>query len=360
MAIKYKWIAEKITTELPLYEKKGGKLPSEDALAKKYHVSRQTIRDALSRLVEEGYLEKRKGSGTYLTGLMPEEKKNRIALLLPSLQEYIYPRLVADLTTRFDSVGFSLTCYETQNDPGIERELLQKLLEDAPRAILLEGCRTALPCPNLDLLEALEKKNIHLVFLHNYYIEMKHPLSVKDDNRQGSRMLVEHLFAKGHKTIAGLFMGDDLQGLERYQGFLERYKEAGLPLPTGHVGWYHTNDLMMLRENKDFGLLQYFLEEILSQCSAVICYNDELAYHLIPFLIKHGYRVPEDIAVASFDNTFFEFRNLPSLTSLYHKPHEISQTAFQITMQKIKGFPAVSREIPWELFVQESTSSTLY
>ena len=45
----------------------GSKLPNEDALASRFTVSRATIREAVRGLVEEGYLSRRQGSGTFVT-----------------------------------------------------------------------------------------------------------------------------------------------------------------------------------------------------------------------------------------------------------------------------------------------------
>ncbi len=45
----------------------GSKLPNEDALALRFTVSRATIREAVRGLVEEGYLSRRQGSGTFVT-----------------------------------------------------------------------------------------------------------------------------------------------------------------------------------------------------------------------------------------------------------------------------------------------------
>ena len=45
----------------------GSKLPNEDLLAERFAVSRATIREAARGLVEEGYLVRRQGSGTYVT-----------------------------------------------------------------------------------------------------------------------------------------------------------------------------------------------------------------------------------------------------------------------------------------------------
>jgi DNA-binding GntR family transcriptional regulator len=45
----------------------GDKLPSEPELARAYNVSRITLREAVRGLVEEGYLSRRHGAGTYVT-----------------------------------------------------------------------------------------------------------------------------------------------------------------------------------------------------------------------------------------------------------------------------------------------------
>ena len=45
----------------------GSKLPGEAALAEKYDVSRNTVRQALTVLVEDGLVEKIQGKGTFVT-----------------------------------------------------------------------------------------------------------------------------------------------------------------------------------------------------------------------------------------------------------------------------------------------------
>jgi GntR family transcriptional regulator len=45
----------------------GQKIPSENELASSFHVSRLTVRQALSQLIQEGFLNSRRGDGTYVT-----------------------------------------------------------------------------------------------------------------------------------------------------------------------------------------------------------------------------------------------------------------------------------------------------
>jgi GntR family transcriptional regulator len=47
----------------------GDKLPNEDELAKEFDVSRATVREAVQSLIEAGYLDRKHGLGTFVTGL---------------------------------------------------------------------------------------------------------------------------------------------------------------------------------------------------------------------------------------------------------------------------------------------------
>lgn len=52
----------------------GERLPSERDLAETFKVSRMTLRQAITLLVEEGVLERRVGSGTFVASTRVQEK----------------------------------------------------------------------------------------------------------------------------------------------------------------------------------------------------------------------------------------------------------------------------------------------
>ena len=65
--------------ELQLYER----LPSERILSESYHVSRGTIRDALSRLSAQGMVDIRPGSGTYVVYFLDDQKVTAVESARP-------------------------------------------------------------------------------------------------------------------------------------------------------------------------------------------------------------------------------------------------------------------------------------
>ncbi|WP_347987784.1 GntR family transcriptional regulator [Methylomonas sp. AM2-LC] len=65
----YEQIASRLREEIRLgYYDSSGKLPSETELGIRYAVSRVTVRLALSKLTEEGVVERKQGKGTYIAG----------------------------------------------------------------------------------------------------------------------------------------------------------------------------------------------------------------------------------------------------------------------------------------------------
>lgn len=331
-------------------------LPTEAELCAQYQVSRQTVRKALSILHEQGIIASRQGSGSYATGLSPAQDRNVIPVLISSGQEYIYPSLLTDIRNTLSSQGYQMQIYLTDNDVSLEREHLLLLLQRPPRGIIVEGSKSMLPTPNLDLYDRLKESGTALLFLHNRYAALADTVCIKDDNYYGGYLLAEHLSTLGHEPsrIAGLFKMDDLQGPERYLGVASCLRDLGHDLKDSNVGWFTTPDIDALRRKQDTRFLIDFTQERLQGCSAVICYNDEVAYWLVKELSYAGVRVPQDISVVCFDNSYLSDLSKVRITTLTHKPHEMGKITADSMIQMLKGIPVVSQEIPWELVRKES------
>lgn len=348
--MKYKWLYEKLKQTIQNNIRDGiEKLPPEEALCKHYQLSRQTVRQALAMLEADGLIMRMKGSGTYITGLLSDPEANKIALLLPNDREYLYPGLIYDIRNELSDHGFASGVFLTGNSTYTERSILTRLLEDPSwRGIIAEGCRSALPNPNLDLYQKLTKRNTHLVFLQNDYPLTGCPC-IKDDNIGGSRLLVNTLTGQGHTSIGAVFKSDDLQGIERYRGFMETMRDLGHSIPDDRIVWYSTKDLTRLEVRHDTAFLQAAIRDSFAECSAVICQNDEIAYWLIRELRLAGYSLPEDMVITSFDNSYLSNSESCQFTSLSHTPHVIGLTAAQTMIKKCRGLSAESQIIPWEL-----------
>ena len=356
MAIKYKWLADRLKEMIFSYIEKGiEKLPTEQELCERFRVSRQTVRLSLSLLEEEGLIVKRQGSGSYITGLLSEPESNIIGILISDDQDYIYPGLINDIQTELSRNGFSSRVYVSGRRTRTERRIPTDILNRPLRGLIAEGCRSALPNPNLDLYRRLRDRGMALLFLNSPYAALNDCPYIKDDNLAGSALLVRHLTELGHTAIGGIFAADEVQGIERYQGFTETMRDCGLPVPDERVSWFLAKDVDELMKRRDTGFLRRIASEALEDCTAVICHNDMIAYYLIQELRMAGKRLPEDMAVASFDNTYLSNSEWLTITSLSHGLHEPGREAARMMVRRLKGLPVQSLELPWELKQKQST-----
>lgn len=355
MEAKYRQLAETLKKQLENDIQQGiYKLPTEKELCTQYQVSRQTVRQALLLLSQEGLIARKQGSGSYATGLLPDAEKNHVAILLSSDTEYIFPALLGDLKTFLSNEGFSISVFITHNRTDVERIILQSLTETPLRGLIAEPSRSGLPTPNFDLYEKLSAKGTNIVFFHGYYSNLPPCSYVKDDNYSGGFALGQFMMERRHRQIAGIFQLDTIQGQERHLGFTRAMLEAGLPIDEDTIAWFTTEQLVHLEKKQDTRFLSDFIQRNLGSCSAVICHNDEIAYWLIKELSYAGLHVPKDISIVSFDNSYLSELSVPGLTSLSHKPHEMAAAAVSLLMKKMQGHNAVSMQLPWNLIERGS------
>lgn len=348
MALKYQILADLLREELNRNNgQQGYKLPTELELAQRYQLSRQTVRHALRLLEEDGLIHRRQGSGSYTTGLSPNAAPRQIAIITSFLDDYIFPAILHDANRVLSGYGYSTVVYATENQVSRERDILQRLLEEPVSGLLVEGAKTALPTPNLDLYHRLRQTGIPTVFLYGVYREIASPVCVADDNYGGGYQLARYLIGKGHTELAGIFKSDDAQGPQRYHGALAAIRDAGLPIRDNRFAWFDTEDRRRLQE-QDGGFLSNFLQKRLGPATAVICYNDEVAFHLVQCLLAAGRRVPEDVAVVSFDNSYLSQLSPVPLTSLSHRSR-MGRVAAEHLSAMLRGEAVYSKFLEWEL-----------
>ena len=100
MTPKYEQLVQELRAALPQWYADGQrKLPGEQALAAQLSVSRQTLRQALAVLEQEGLIEKRRGSGSFLCPAAARQDR-RIAVIATSqvfafLRQLLEPLLAA-------------------------------------------------------------------------------------------------------------------------------------------------------------------------------------------------------------------------------------------------------------------------
>lgn len=356
MASKYITIADSLRQQISdaVYPP-NSTLPTEQQLCSLFQTSRQTIRQALKCLVEEGLIERRQGSGSRV--LPPkndtELPRKTVAIITTYISDYIFPGILREAEAILSKNNCTTLLYATSNQVSNERRILLNLLNERQLdGILVEGTKAALPNPNLDLYQKLQQKNIPLIFFNGNYEQLQ-AISILDDNYAGGYQLVQYLAAKKHKKIAGIFKSDDIQGPQRYAGFAAALRDNRLPMEDDHVFWYRTEDKELM--TPDSALWDIKIKSVLRNCSAVVCYNDEVASYLMQCLLKEQIAVPQQMAVVSFDNSLYSNLSACKITSLSHGQYNAGRLAAEALLQLFRGEEVHSQLMPWTLIEKESS-----
>lgn len=307
-----KWVLENIRSGA---FKAGDKLPSEHELGVKFDLSRQTIRHAIDMLEQQSLIKRVKGSGTYIGGEKRcgrQEHYKNVAVISTYVDSYIFPPVLRGIERVLSREGYTTQIAFTGNKVDREQEILEKIIQkDMIDGLIVEPAKSALPNPNLHFYQKLMERNVPILFFNSFYPALALPCVALDDCAVG-RQAVEYLIRAGHREIGGIFKCDDGQGHLRYTGFMEGARKGGVHIRTRNVVWLDTEMQHDLEEWPDYVLSR------IKDCSAVVCYNDEVAYVLAGICQKRGIRIPKDLSMVSVDNSELSTMGPVSMTSFPH------------------------------------------
>ena len=167
---------------------------------------------------------------------------------------------------------------------------------------------------------------------------------IDNDNKELGREAVNYLQAKGHRKIG--FVTDDLfgqVGQERYQGYKQASDEQNLDVLPELV--FSARTIETLKKE-----LERFSP------TALIVKDDLIALRLIQWLNNQGFRVPEDYAIISFNNSTFAEIMHPFLTTFDINIQALARESVQSLLGLLKAAKIKSQKviIPFELIERES------
>lgn len=319
---KYIMVKEKIKEWITNGEvQPGEKIRSENELVKLFQVSRHTIRQAIGELVHEGWLYREQGAGTFCSKTIQESgpktqdiktNSKNIGVITTYISDYIFPSIIRGIESYLTERGYTLTFASTNNDLETEKQCLQSMLNRQIDGLIVEPTRSGSFNPNINYYFELEKDHIPYLMINQYYPQLNPPHLVVDDEK-GGYIATDHLIKLGHERIIGVFKNDDLQGFNRMQGFIRAFRERNIPFFPEMILTYST-------ESKEDTLeqLRNLFTTHAEKPTAIVCYNDQIALNIINLLRELNIKIPEEISIVGFDDSFLAEASEVKLTSVKH------------------------------------------
>lgn len=220
-----------------------------------------------------------------------------IGLIVPDLENPFFASVTKGVQSRARTSGYAVIIADSDEDPSQEQVLARSMSKQVDGVVM---CSPRAPEPVIAEL-ALE---IPLVLINRHCGAIP---TVEIDNLEGVRQAMVHLRALGHRTIA--WVGGPSTSWSNTERLAALHTVAALRPDTTLL------DLGSFQPYVSGGVAAADLV-IASGATAVLAYNDLVAFGLLQRLRQRGVRVPEDISVIGVDNIPMSALTTPSLTSV--------------------------------------------
>ncbi len=327
----------------------GTRIPTERELAADYACSRATVRSSLRKLEELNFIERVRGSGTYVreSGGKNRELCYRVAIFLEGKGAF------------------------GDDDPYFGR-LLVGLFQDGKMEFLPEihQVRTHLEFPWRELelekyagfvigfpmsaAECADLEQTGLPFVALEKPECDSSVSyVAVDNRAGAAIAMEHLLESGRRNPLFLCGQTSLHmNRNKILGFNEMLERAGIETDPDRIIEIVPYDEKISRK---------IIREELPKRSgfdSLLVDGDWATWETVNYLRERKLRIPEDVAVIMYDEFNWVSRALALPVTSVRQPHaEQLRAALQILMRKVHNpqQPQVIQTIQPTLLVRRSS-----
>ena len=283
-------------------------------------------RDAVTRAAED--LDYRPSP---LARTLRTRRSRTVGLVVPTVAHSFYAAVTNGAQRTLEEHGYRLILIDSGEDPKTLTTAVQTLLDHEVDGILMSTAPVG-----------AEQFNVLLDGTPCVFIDELAPGAgvgnVVLENARGMALLVDHIADHGHRRIG--YLGgptDRTSGSERLRGFLEAMSRNDLevhPELVAECEWTIASGFT-------------HAEAVLAQerrPTALITASGELGLGALVAARRAEISIPEELALASFDNLYFAPLLEPSLTAIAYDTPSIGQAGARLLLAAILGEPAPESE----------------
>jgi LacI family transcriptional regulator len=290
---------------------------------------------------------------SHVARLMTSDRSNIIGLIIPSGPQIVFsdpyfPALTHGITQAANRNNQTLALFIFHSEEEGRHTVNNILAAD-----LLDGVIVTADRKESSFVPSLIEREMPFVLIGRPENENDRQISFIDtDNIAGSYTATKHLIDLGHRRIATVASAQNSAGDDRYRGYQKALTEHGLLLDpklvsTGDYsvesGYYATQKL--LPEHPD----------------AIFVASDAMALGVLRALREVGLKVPDDVAIVSYDDLPPALQADPPLTTVRQQVEKIGSLAVDTLMEFIADPSLPPREVilPTQLIVRASCGGSI-
>jgi len=270
-----------------------------------------------------------------------------IGVIVPDLVTHFYSSIISGIEEMAEEKGYYILIASSNEKLQKEISSVENLLKTRVEGLIVCLSRETKTYEHFDRLIS---NSIPLVFFDRVCRVDEVP-TVIVNNEEAARQITQHFCENGLRRIAYIAGPDHLHiSQERTQGYLSGLKSCGLEFRPEHLekcdmspddAARATSRLLTLPERPD----------------AIFGINDTVIFSAMKEIKRHGFRIPEDIALVGFTDEFHSTVVDPPLTSITHPTFEMGQEAARLFFRQIENPEARPEQVVLntKLVVRESS-----
>lgn len=279
--------------------KPGGKMPSENALSRKYGIHRHTARKTLKLLAESGVIISEPGRGWFvkegisshlaITAHSNMQRKSTVGLYgipMGNIHSGFYSSFINKLYSLSEINNCSLKILTAED--------IYKLERNGDCEYDLNCLFWMVPHPeDIPRLEKIHNNGMRVLVANRQLFGIDIPY-VAIDQYSGTREIVSRLTRAGHKKIGCITSDYPYRYVsERWRGFNDALHEAGVEVEEKRV--MHILDSSNFKDK----LRDFFADN--KDMTGLFIAGEVFQKQTFEFIAENNIRIPEDISIVAFD-----------------------------------------------------------
>ncbi|CAM3779227.1 HTH-type transcriptional regulator GalR [Vibrio aerogenes CECT 7868] len=165
----------------------------------------------------------------------------------------------------------------------------------------------------------------------NRYIPALASRCISLDNRKGTYLATELLIRHGHSKIAHIASNHPIEDVtERIDGFRAAMTDNGLDVPDNLIEYGEPNS-----EGGELATRNLLAKSV--GFTAIVAYNDYMAAGAITVFEENGFKIPQNISVTGFDDSFIAKYMYPKLTTISYPIQLMAEQAARLSLALAEG-----------------------
>ncbi|MDR1161243.1 MAG: LacI family transcriptional regulator [Tannerellaceae bacterium] len=290
------------------------------ALRGEYNVKKETRDSVVAVAGRLGYTPDQSAVG------LRRKRTYTIGVIVPEMVTSFFITIINIIQNEIKKRGYKLIIAQSQEDPEIEYSNLLLMEEYRVEGIILSVCHLS---KNNEAYLRLQQKGIQLVFFDR--VPSIDGTKVIIDDYKKAFFMVEYLIRSGKKRILHLAGPTHIQNaIDRKRAYQDAHKKFGIeydPQLLVDAGVSIEDGEKAVRKIK---------EEKNTPFDAIFSFTDTLAIGAKNYLQTHGYKIPEDVALAGFSGSLLSTIIQPQLTTVEQPLEDMGKTAANLLLNKIE------------------------